>query len=298
MKFSKIAFISTLITSLLLIPNVLAGYQLGGEVKEKEKIKRVNLTIKDFKYPMLFNNKIIDYLTVAVYGTAAPGTGVIIAKNNNSYYVLTANHVVGEILKGDEIEVQTLDGEYHSAELLISSEKIDGALIKFTSKNKYYQAYIDPNIYPETGMYIETQGYALASKEAKKGSLRKSNGSIITVIEENTDGYDIFYGAATNVGMSGGGVFTDYGQTTVEFNSDGWKTCTFSTPILVGIHGRAESYRAGGKSGASMGVSVHTMLKEFGGALVKEGVTSLPDELDTLIYKDGCPIYKELMNRR
>ena len=43
-----------------------------------------------------------------------------------------------------------------------------------------------------------------------------------------------------------------------------------------------------------MGVSVHTLLREFGGALAKDGVTSLPDELDTLIYKDECPIYKEL----
>ncbi len=298
MIFKKSFSIFTIIASFLLVPNVFAGYQLGGEMKEKIKEKRVDLTIKDFKYPMLFNNKIIDFLTVSVYGTAAPGSGVIIAKNDNNYYILTANHVVGKVLKGDEIEVQTLDGEYHPAELLISSEKIDGALLKFTSKNKYYQAFIDPNIYPETGMYIETQGYALASKEAKKGSLRRSNGSIITVIDDNTDGYDIFYGAATNVGMSGGGVFTDYGQTTVDLNSDGWKTCTFSTPILVGIHGRAESYRAGGKSGASMGVSVHTMLREFGGTLVKEGVTSLPDELDTLIYKDGCPLYQELMGNR
>ena len=64
---------------------------------------------------------------------------------------------------------------------------MDGALLKFTSKNQYYQAFIDPNIYPETGMYIETQGYALASKEAKKGSLRRSDGDIITVIDDNTD---------------------------------------------------------------------------------------------------------------
>ena len=295
MIFKRSFSLFAIIASFLLVPNVFAGYQLGVEMKEKVKEKRVDLSIKDFKYPMLFNNKIIDFLTVSVYGTAAPGSGVIIAKNSNNYYILTANHVVGKVLKGDEIEVQTLDGEYHSAELLISSEEIDGALLKFTSKNKYYQAFIDPNIYPETGMFMETQGYALASKEAKKGSLRKSNGSIITVIEDNTDGYDVFYGAATNVGMSGGGVFTDYGQTSVDLNSDGWKTCTFSTPILIGIHGRAESYRAGGKSGASMGVSVHTMLSEFGGTLAKEGVTSLPGELDTLIYKDGCPLYKELM---
>ena len=65
----------------------------------------------------------------------------------------------------------------------------------------------------------------------------------------------------------------------------------YSTPILIGIHGRAESYRAGGKSGASMGISIHTLLAKFGKTLAKEGVTSLPDERETLIWKDGCPLY-------
>ena len=128
----------TIIASFLVVPNVFAGYQIGGEMKEKVKDRRIDITTKDFKYPMTFNNNLIDYITVAVYGTAAPGSGVIIAKNKNNFYILTANHVVGKVLKGDEIEVQTLDGEYHSAELLTSSEKIDGALLKFTSKNKYY----------------------------------------------------------------------------------------------------------------------------------------------------------------
>ena len=70
----------------------------------------------------------------------------IIAKNKNNYYVLTANHVVGKVLKGDIIEIRTLDGEYHSAKLLEASKKIDGALLKLSSINKYYRAFIDANI--------------------------------------------------------------------------------------------------------------------------------------------------------
>ena len=309
---------------------LIAGMQFGGEQKPKEKKIREKLTIDDFSYPMSFNNEIYDFVTVAVYGTAAPGSGVIIAQKGENYYVLTANHVVGKVLKGDVIEVQTLDGEYHTAQLLDFDEKIDGALIKFTSKKTYYKAFIHPDVSPKTGMYILTEGYALASKEAKKGSLRRSLGPIITVIEDNTDGYDLFYDAATNVGMSGGGVFSDLMQTKIK--GDGWsyswikkprndlsegmlqayEECKksekddclasfvehpcfgFTTPILVGIHGRAESYRAGGKSGASMGMSIYTLLARFGNTLFNEGVASLPDERETLIWKDGCPIYKEL----
>ena len=126
-RFSLFAIIA----SFLLVPNVFAGYQLGGDMKEKVKEKRVDLTIKDFKYPMLFNNNIYDFVTVAIYGTAAPGSGVIIAQKGDNYYVLTANHVVGEILKGDEIEIQTLDREYHSAELMQLSNTVDCTLLKF-----------------------------------------------------------------------------------------------------------------------------------------------------------------------
>ena len=313
---------------------LIAGMQFGGDQKPKEKKIREKLTIDDLSYPMAFNNEIYDFVTVAVYGTAAPGSGVIIAQKGENYYVLTANHVVGKVLKGDVIEVQTLDGEYHTAQLLDFDEKIDGALIKFTSKKTYYKAFIHPDVSPKTGMYILTEGYALASKEAKKGSLRRSTGPIITVIEDNTDGYDLFYDAATNVGMSGGGVFSHLDQTKIK--GDGWSyswiekprndlydmqikayeeckksenpdNCLasfvehpcfgFQPPILVGIHGRAESYRAGGKSGASMGMSVYGLLARFGNTLFNEGVASLPDERKTLIWKDGCPIYSELKKK-
>lgn len=309
---------------------VISGYQFGGEQKIKAKKVREKLTFDDFRYPMLYNNDIYDFVTVSIYGTADPGSGVIIAQKGDNYYVLTANHVLGKVLKSDEIDIQTLDGKYHSAKLLDFDEKIDGALIKFTSKRTYYKAFIHPDVTPRTGMYILTEGYALASKEARKRSLRRSLGPIVTVIEENKDGYDLFYDAATNVGMSGGGVFSDFGQTKIK--GDGWlygwikktrndlpdsylqyyeecknsgkENCLasyvehpcfgFSIPILVGIHGRAESYRAGGKSGASMGMSINSLLGRFGKTLLKEGVASLPDERETLIWKDGCPIYKSV----
>mgnify|MGYP001189916027 CR=1 FL=1 len=178
-------------------------------------------------------------------------------------------------------------------------KKIDGALIKFSSSNFYYPAFVHPKVFPRTGMGIITTGYALASKEATKGSLRRSMGQILTVLDGNKDGYDLLYNSATNVGMSGGPIFSDLLNTNIQ--GEGWvggydeHLCFgFTTPILIGIHGRAESYKAGGKSGANMGISIHTLLNKFGQTLYEEGVTSLPDEEQTLIYKDGCPLYGEL----
>ena len=209
MQLKKLSFYATFLASILLIPNLMFAYQLGGEKKIEEKKPRVNLTADDFSINSNFDTGMIDYITVAIYGTGAPGSGVIIAQKDNDYYVLTANHVIGEVLKGDVIEVQTLDGEYHDAKLLKSDEEIDGALIKFSSENKYYKAYISPDVKPKKSLYVMTQGYALASKEAKKGSLRSSEGRVITIIDDNKDGYDLLYDAATNVGMSGGGIYAE-----------------------------------------------------------------------------------------
>ena len=332
MKLKKLYFYATFLVSILLIPNLMFAYQLGGEKKIEEKKPRVNLTADDFSF-LNGTNKITDFITVAIYGTGAPGSGVIIAQKDNDYYVLTANHVIGEILKGDVIEVQTLDGEYHDAKLLKSDEEIDGALIKFSSQNKYYKAFISPDVKPKTGLYLVTQGYALASKEAKSGSLRNSSGRVITVIDGNKDGYDLLYDAATNVGMSGGGIYTELSYVPIEgsglkndwipyrkdltesdkqkakmqgvtFNHEEDKNNVFASsyqekhpcqgfqvPVLIGIHGRAESYRAGGKSGASMGINIHTLLSKFAPTLAKEGITSLPTERETLLWEDGCPVY-------
>ncbi len=332
MKYKRLTFFLTVIASVLLIPNVMFGYELGGEKKVEDKKIRVNLTVDDFEF-INWTNTMTDFITVAIYGTGAPGSGVIIAQKDNNYYVLTAKHVIGDILKGDVIEVQTLDGEYHDAKLLKSDEEIDGALIKFSSKNKYYKAFISPDVKPKNELYIVTQGYALASKEAKKGSLRNSAGRIITVIDDNKDGYDLLYDAATNVGMSGGGIYTELSYVPIEGsgNSMNWipyrKDLTesdresakrfgvtfdhekdknnvfasqyqekhpcrgFQVPVLIGIHGRAESYRAGGKSGASMGLNIHTLLSKFAPTLANEGITSLPKERETLLWKDGCPIH-------
>ena len=46
-----------------------------------------------------------------------------------------------------------------------------------------------------------------------------------------------------------------------------------------------------------MGISIYTLLSKFGNTLLNEGVASLPDESETLIWKDGCPIYEELMKK-
>ena len=262
------------------------------------KETRIRIKKSDLRYPIAYNNDIYDYLTVRIFGVGAPGSGVIFAKNNGFYYVLTARHVIGEILGGDVIEISTLDGEFHEASMVHQLEDVDAALLKFKSDNHYYTAFISELMSPNVGKFVLTQGYALASKEAKMASLRRSTGSIISIIEGNKDGYDILYDAVTNVGMSGGGVFTHWDTSS---DGEGWKgsgaghPCFgFDTPILVGIHGRGESYRGGGKSGSNMFMSIEMLIRRFAPTLINEGLTNLPKELETDIWRDACPLYAEV----
>lgn len=94
-------------------------------------------------------------ITVQVFHPAVePGSGVIVGRNNDIYYVLTAGHVVkGAIEAGQENEfyLTTSDGKEHtidSAQIWRSPKNIDLALIQFKSELEYPQAVISEYNYP------------------------------------------------------------------------------------------------------------------------------------------------------
>ena len=62
-------------------------------------------------------------------------------------------------------------------------------------------------------------------------------------------------------------------------------------PPLIGIHGRAEAYAYGGKSGANMGIPIHRILKNFQNDFLNEGIKKLPKEEETKLYIEGCPLF-------
>jgi S1-C subfamily serine protease len=76
-------------------------------------------------------------ITVVIAGPDGRGSGVIVDQNNDTYYVLTAYHVIKE---PGAYEIHTPDGERYP---VFRSQRIgnfDLALIWFTSKNNYQVA--------------------------------------------------------------------------------------------------------------------------------------------------------------
>ena len=277
------------------------AFDLTAPVK-KNSSQKTNLTIDDVRPPLMINNRMIDFPTVQVFGVASPGSGVIIAEKDNEYFILTAAHVVKGTGKNEYIEVMTPDENYHESRILLMSNKLDIALISISSTNKYYPAFIDSNTFPEADQRTTVIGYALATQEAREGTRRKSPGEVMTTIKQPKDGYDFMYNNATNRGMSGGPVYAKY-RTGMLNNPESWaskdvkpENCQanwFFVAPLLGIHGRGEGYHSGGKSGANLGISIQTALAEVAPALIEKGITSLPKEPQTLLFKEGCPLYKE-----
>ena len=83
---------------------------------------------------------IAQQVTVKIESANPSGSGVIIGKNNNVYYVLTARHVVDSIVPGEEAYVVFADGIDHK----IDTQKIeklphnlDLAMVQFTSDQSY-----------------------------------------------------------------------------------------------------------------------------------------------------------------
>ena len=277
-----------------------AEYDLKDLTQKNKSFPRIKLKEEDIRYPMDFNNDIGDFIVVKVFGSGSAGNGVLIAQKNEYYYVFTARHVVEDVLEGDDIEVQTLDGKYHIGKLLKKSINYDSALIKFKSKDYYYTAFIRPDVTPYKGLAVELVGYSLPSNAVEQISLRKTFGTITGVLDKNKDGYTVLYSNATNIGMSGGAVLTYPmdGAEGIKVDGGGPRTCHgFLTPSLVAIHGRGEEYISGGKSGVNLGISIHDLLAEFQLILFKENIKTLPVETDTKIWKDGCLVFKSYYDR-
>ncbi len=186
------------------------------------------------------------------------GSGVIVGKNNNTYYVLTGAHVVEELSAPRNLEIITPDGKTHKAnnQSVIIFKGADMALVEFTSEQQYEQVTIatkKPNEGKDNFTFVA--GFPADTKEftftagqifdESRGSASETGNSA-----NLSTGYDMVYTNITAAGMSGGPVLDLRGN-------------------LVGIHGRVEGEniinQATGKQeivflGHSFGVPVEIFL--------------------------------------
>jgi tetratricopeptide (TPR) repeat protein/S1-C subfamily serine protease len=194
--------------------------------------------------------------------SAGSGSGVIVAKQGNTYYVLTAKHVV-ETQPTDKqskqlhtgIKVITYDQQSYQiqpSEIKLA-EGLDLAIVKFTSQANYPVAKLG-NYSPSRGSIVFAAGYPdrdridspLWQWQLNPGAIQdKEQGKFTTQDKQSfSNGYDILYSSISYGGMSGGPVFDTEGR-------------------VIGIHGKAEGEKRGTTElilGNSLGISIQTFL--------------------------------------
>ncbi|WP_375470929.1 tetratricopeptide repeat protein [uncultured Nostoc sp.] len=167
------------------------------------------------------------------------GSGVIIAKQGDTYYVATALHVVKN---PDTYEIIAPDGKQYAVQQsnIFKSEVLDAAVVKFTSNQTYTVATIAKyDLYSYSKKpWIFLSGFPqqAAGKRKLTAGLRSYGRGTIFIHAESLDylnnvidaGYELGYTNLTKPGMSGGAVLNALGQviginTSIEPNGIGEK---------------------------------------------------------------------------
>ena len=196
--------------------------------------------------------------TVRIEDSAGNGSGVIVAKQGNTYYVLTAKHVL------ETPPTNTQSKKRHTGTKLITYDQevyqiqptdikladgVDLAIVKFTSQANYPVAKLG-SYSPTQNTIVFASGYPAREKidsplwqwQLNPGGIEeREQGKFNTQDRQSfSNGYDLIYSSISYGGMSGGGVFDTEGN-------------------VIGIHGRAEQTNDV-LLGKSLGISIQTFI--------------------------------------
>ena len=174
------------------------------EIIDQTNINQTNIATDINPY---IKDNIAPEISVKITGAENGGSGVIIAQRNNTYLVLTNNHVLRD---GNKFTIDTHDGETHQAtevENAINSDD-DLALLQFKSDKSYQTATINTAATPQAEQTILAVGYS-----AKTGELVTETGKIERVPDKTLkEGYQIGYSSNIVQGMSGGAILNTDGE--------------------------------------------------------------------------------------
>jgi tetratricopeptide (TPR) repeat protein len=191
---------------------------------------------------------IAEQISVRIDGQA-PGSGVLLARQGQTYYVLTAAHVVAT---PDEYDIVTPDGKKYKVNFAQVKKLpgVDLAVVPFTSALNYQLAKLGNSSQIQRGMPTFVAGWPTGGSAITSPTLIFQQGMVSANSQvQQADGYGLIYTNNTLPGMSGGPVLNSKGE-------------------LIGIHGKGETERQQKtqnsdvvvKVGYNLGVPINTFL--------------------------------------
>jgi S1-C subfamily serine protease len=186
--------------------------------------------------------KVATQTTVLIDGQGSgTGSGVIISRNGNTYYVLTAKHVVEGLGRST---VMVFNGKEYPLDNSQSQKlaDLDLAIVQFRSSETFDIPPIGNSKQVNQGENIYVSGWPAIDQAITKPSHLVTEGRIAGIRPGNSDGYELLYSNSTGPGMSGGPIFDSNGR-------------------VIGIHGRAAGNPDRGKVGINLGIPIHLFLQ-------------------------------------
>ena len=148
------------------------------------------------------------------YDQSGLGSGVIVRKTGNTYYVLTNNHVAGS---AKEISIKLNDGRIFTGKLVGGDDRKDIALVSFESKEEIPVAVLGYSDTVKTGDICFAMGTPLVYFSSVTQGIISATGRAGTDVNNISD--FIQTDAAINQGNSGGPLVNIYGEV-IGINTD------------------------------------------------------------------------------
>jgi tetratricopeptide (TPR) repeat protein/S1-C subfamily serine protease len=217
-------------------PDILYGYA---------NLPKVEHQVTPTGYMARLNTK-ARQVTVRIETGGENGSGVIVARQGRTYYVLTAKHVVRDLKTNKQYpspQIVTYDQDRRSATVTVVAEGVDLAVVRFESSNNYPVARLGEYSQNDNDLAF-VGGFPGRLKidsplwqwQLNPGYVKNREQAKLDTQNDQSfaDGYDLLYSSISYGGMSGGPVFDTAGN-------------------VIGIHGSAESANLN-----SLGISIQT----------------------------------------
>ena len=197
------------------------------------------------------------------YKSQGLGSGVIVLKEKNTYYVLTNNHVAGSASK---ITVKLNDSREFECKLIGHDERKDIALISFESKDDIPVARLGDSDKVRTGDFCFAMGAPLGYSQSVTSGIVSATGRSGSGIGNISD--FIQTDASINQGNSGGPLVNIYGEviginTWIASSSGGSVGIGFAIPINNIKKAISDFVSTGKVSYGWLGVSLVEADKDF-----------------------------------
>ncbi|MCR4713720.1 MAG: Do family serine endopeptidase [Treponemataceae bacterium] len=219
------------------------------------------------------------------YKQSGLGSGVIVRKNGNTYYVLTNDHVAGD---ATEITIKLNDGREFEGKLIGTDDRKDIALVSFESDdNTLTVAKLGDSDTVHVGDICFAMGAPLGYSSSVTQGIVSALGRTGSDIGNISD--FIQTDAAINQGNSGGPLVNIYGEiiginTWIASQSGGSQGIGFSNPINNVSRAIDDFINNGKISYGWLGVSLSSITDEFAKAL---GLTSTSGSFVNSVYLDS-----------